>query len=212
MAASYGMHLPILSSQICAGLMKGGVDACQGDSGGPLVCYSDNVWKLAGVVSYGFGCAAPGVPAVYTNVAAYDDWIIKETERDTRFNDIQCGVAARKPTWSSGATAGKPSALQENGKIIRSTTMPVSTTTTTATKTKIDDSSADSLSITQETQTSGILLHVVNNLNNWLHDIIFKSILYIITILYFHIILSGLLSIIDILKHINASSNTDNPL
>ncbi|BFG02060.1 trypsin I-P1 [Drosophila madeirensis] len=61
--------LPV--SQLCAGFMQGGIDACQGDSGGPLICDG----QLAGIISWGVGCADPGFPGVYTNVSHFVDWI-----------------------------------------------------------------------------------------------------------------------------------------
>ena len=59
------------AGQICAAHPAGGKDACQGDSGGPLAVDG----KLAGVVSWGNGCAKKGYPGAYTEVAAFREWI-----------------------------------------------------------------------------------------------------------------------------------------
>lgn len=66
----------ITDNMLCAGLLgTGGVDSCQGDSGGPAAI--DTV--LYGIVSWGYGCAEPQYPGVYTNVANYVDWIKNST-------------------------------------------------------------------------------------------------------------------------------------
>ena len=52
--------------QICAGEIAGGKDTCQGDSGGPLYVLGTvngkSKYVVAGVVSYGNGCAQPNYP------------------------------------------------------------------------------------------------------------------------------------------------------
>jgi hypothetical protein len=66
---------------LCAGSLNGDKDACGGDSGGPLMheINEGNNYRVyqIGIVSYGFRCAVPGYPGVYTRVTAYVDWIEK---------------------------------------------------------------------------------------------------------------------------------------
>lgn len=65
----------ITDRMICAGLDAGGKDSCQGDSGGPLLLGSGAKQTLAGVVSWGEGCARPKKYGVYSKVSSVIDWI-----------------------------------------------------------------------------------------------------------------------------------------
>lgn len=55
-------------------------DTCKGDGGSPLVCHVPNSpgrFYQAGIVAGGVGCGG-SVPGIYTNVAFYTDWVMRQ--------------------------------------------------------------------------------------------------------------------------------------
>jgi len=72
--AGYREHIPEIF--ICAGYSAGGKDSCEGDSGGPMtIRRKDGRFQLAGVISWGIGCAKQNQPGVMTRISHFKDWI-----------------------------------------------------------------------------------------------------------------------------------------
>lgn len=71
--AAYNMTLS--ADQLAAGVTAGGKDSCQGDSGGPLIVMDGAEPVLAGIVSWGEGCARANVPGMYGRVSSFASWM-----------------------------------------------------------------------------------------------------------------------------------------
>ena len=106
----------ITSNMLCAAFEGGGKDSCQGDSGGPLMVQDEltQEWRIAGIVSWGSGCALAAFPGVYTRVSNFTDWIVAEAgieqgpcESGTEAERADCAAliafynASDGPNWSS---------------------------------------------------------------------------------------------------------------
>lgn len=66
---------PVSENLICT--FYDNFDICPGDYGGPLI-FSQ---RLVGIAVQGHGCGWTYLPALYTNVAKYQDWIKQNSEK-----------------------------------------------------------------------------------------------------------------------------------
>jgi trypsin len=96
-SADYGQT--ITADQIAAGYDAGGKDSCQGDSGGPLVVAGASGKILAGVVSWGQGCALPNYPGLYARVSSFQPWVSGLITKSPKALWSQTGVAAAAKAW-----------------------------------------------------------------------------------------------------------------
>jgi uncharacterized protein (TIGR03382 family) len=101
-STSYGQQLT--ADQLPAGLAAGGQDSCQGDSGGPLVVAKGTAKVLAGVVSWGEGCARANLPGLYARVTSFTAWM-----------DQQVGGGAPQSAAGADLTAASGSQVTLDG-------------------------------------------------------------------------------------------------
>ncbi len=81
-----GRDVAITANMLCAGTLDGTRDACIGDSGGPLLFWEEEAarWTQLGIVSWGVGCAVPGLFGVHTNLYPFQAWIQEVTGDPSR--------------------------------------------------------------------------------------------------------------------------------
>lgn len=68
----------LTANMLPAGYPEGGRDSCYGDSGGPMIVPSPvgPGWMQAGIVSFGAGCAEPGVYGINARVSQFRRYIL----------------------------------------------------------------------------------------------------------------------------------------
>ncbi|MPZ82431.1 MAG: trypsin-like serine protease [Actinophytocola sp.] len=116
------------AEEICAGNWDdGGVDTCQGDSGGPMFRRDTaGAFVQVGIVSWGYGCARPENPGVYTQTSYFSSAIAAAAAslggdpqptcatqaNTTRISIPDAGSAVNSPVTISGCAGAASSSTQ----------------------------------------------------------------------------------------------------
>lgn len=126
----------ISDNMFCAGVDGGGKDACNGDSGAPIIIRENGVHTVVGLVSWGYGCAQPNAPGVYSRISTAMEWI-KEVVCDEW--DVEASFCSDSSTTSP---TSQPSAAADLTQPSTDTTKDLATSAPTTANTT-DSNSTD---------------------------------------------------------------------
>ena len=112
------------ATMLCAGAVSPNRDSCQGDSGGPAAIDRSGTWTLAGVVSWGYGCADPSYPGIYSRVTTYREWVLAQTSGISTPPAEPTTVSARAGNTSADLSWAAPTS--DGGAAVTSYTATIS--------------------------------------------------------------------------------------
>ncbi|KAL8173539.1 UNVERIFIED_CONTAM: hypothetical protein K2H54_005643 [Gekko kuhli] len=112
----------LTTRMLCATYQDESIDACQSNSARPLICQHEQTWHLVGIGSWGFKCAEPSRPGVFTKVTEFLDWIHHVMEVNLPAKAAvpnRCGMVAHKSkfTWYGDPSRASSRVFGNRGKL-----------------------------------------------------------------------------------------------